>query len=247
MDLERWGDTLAIEWLIREGSEGKEHIRQETIDKVKRTINEDTYKNYTSIIELWSLDHSPEQFRFLFERIIFRLRSFWWIEEEIFGILDCWFDDWISSRYAHEGVAVSISVFRDISRMIILFLADLYRIAIAFRLNIDEVCKYSGLEPSKLLQCLSYSHIETLGGELPSISTNEKYKTIPRTHRIAAAWALIDKLGLRKTVDKTKLACFIEAITGGNVEAKGKDTVSYKEPTAEAKEAAAELLKKIRI
>lgn len=74
-----------------------------------------------------------------------------------------------------------------------------------------------------------------------------RYRTTPRTYRIATIWGLIDKLGLRKTVDKTKLAVFIEAVTGGNIEIKGKDTVSYKEPTEDAKKAAAELLKKIGI
>lgn len=70
-------------------------------------------------------------------------------------------------------------------------------------------------------------------------------KTIPRTHRIAAVWGLIDKLKLRSSMDKTVLAAFVEAVTGGNIESKPKDTVAYKEPDNSAKEAAAELLRKI--
>lgn len=243
-DIEKWSNILAIEWAIQERSGGKERISKNVVEDVEKSINDDTYKQYICIAEIWALEHSSEQWRLLLGRIISKLYNFWQIEEEVFGILDCWFDDWISTSYAPEGASEEIYIFRDISRTIVLFLTDLYRITIAYKLDVTEICKCNGLEPSKLLQCLSYSHIETLGGELPSISTNEKYKAIPRTHRIAAAWALIDKLGLRKTVDKTKLACFIEAITGGNVEAKGKDTVSYKEPTTEAKAAAVELLKK---
>lgn len=72
-------------------------------------------------------------------------------------------------------------------------------------------------------------------------------KSIPRTHRIAAVWGLIDKLGLAKSKDRTILASFVEAVTGGNIEAKPKDTVSYKTPTKEAQEVAAEWLKKIGI
>lgn len=74
-----------------------------------------------------------------------------------------------------------------------------------------------------------------------------RYKVLPRTYRIAAVWGLIDKLGLRKTKDKTALAAFVEAVTGGNIECKPKDSVSYKEPEQSAKDAAAEWLKKIGI
>ena len=71
------------------------------------------------------------------------------------------------------------------------------------------------------------------------------YKTMPRTHRIAAVWGLFDKLGLSRTKDRTKLAAFVEAVTGGNIEARPQDTVSYKSPTKDAKEAVSEWLKKI--
>ena len=76
---------------------------------------------------------------------------------------------------------------------------------------------------------------------------DKPYKTIPRSHRIAAVWGLIDKLGLVKSRDKTKLAAFVEAVTGGNIEARPQDTVAYKKPELSAKEAAAGWLKKIGI
>lgn len=72
-------------------------------------------------------------------------------------------------------------------------------------------------------------------------------KTIPRTHRIAAVWGVINKLNLQAHMDKTNLAAFVEAVTGGNIECKPKDTVAYKEPEKTAKEAADEWLKKIGV
>lgn len=76
---------------------------------------------------------------------------------------------------------------------------------------------------------------------------DKPYKTLPRTHRIAAVWGLIDRLGLRKTKDKTTLAAFVEAVTGGNIEARPQDTVAYKKTEQSAEKAAAEWLKKIDI
>ncbi len=79
------------------------------------------------------------------------------------------------------------------------------------------------------------------------IDNDKKYKTLPRTHRIAAIWGLIDKLGLAKSKDKTILAAFVEAVTGGNIEARPQDTVAYKKSEPSAKKIAAEWLKKIGI
>ena len=58
---------------------------------------------------------------------------------------------------------------------------------------------------------------------------------------------VINKLNLQAHMDKTNLAAFVEAVTGGNIECKPKDTVSYKEPEKTAKEAADEWLKKIGV
>lgn len=78
-------------------------------------------------------------------------------------------------------------------------------------------------------------------------NNNKKYTSLPRTHRIAAVWGLIDKLGLRRSKDKTTLAAFVEAVTGGNIDAQPQDTVSYKKLESSAQEAAAKWLKKIGI
>lgn len=79
------------------------------------------------------------------------------------------------------------------------------------------------------------------------IDNDKKYKTLPRTHRIAAVKELIRKSGLCRNVDDTKISAFVEAVTGGNVEAKPQYTVSYKVPTKEAQKIAIEWLKKIGI
>lgn len=79
------------------------------------------------------------------------------------------------------------------------------------------------------------------------LKTRFNYQKMPRTHRIAAVWGLIDKLGLAKSKDKTALAAFVEAVTGGNIGARPQDTVAYKKPESSAKEAAAEWLKKIGV
>lgn len=73
------------------------------------------------------------------------------------------------------------------------------------------------------------------------------YDTMPSTHRRAAVMALIDKSGLCKNIDRTKKAAFVEAVTGGNINANPKDSVSYKKPEQKAIDAASELLKTIGI
>lgn len=99
------------------------------------------------------------------------------------------------------------------------------------------------LGDATLVLQLFYREVSTFIPDPDDLQTD--YKTMPRTHRIAAVWGLIDKMGLSRTKDRTKLAAFVEAVTGGNIEARPKDTVSYKYPTKDAKEAVSEWLKKI--
>lgn len=83
--------------------------------------------------------------------------------------------------------------------------------------------------------------------EQQELKTRLNYPKMPRTHRIAAVKAFIRKSGLCRNVDDTKISAFVEAVTGGNIEARPQDTVSYKVPTKEAQKAATEWLKKIGI
>ena len=85
---------------------------------------------------------------------------------------------------------------------------------------------------------------------LSKIKENQEegqYKKIPRTHAIAALKILLTKLNVYKKTDKTVVAEFIEAVTGGNITKKGKDTMSYKKPEKTALLAAKELLGKIGV
>lgn len=141
---------------------------------------------------------------------------------------------------------------RYIRRSFYLYLSlyhALYKTALLFDIQILDV--YS-------LECVT-DHIMTTGENRRYYFTEEttnkitqeespiQYTTLPRTYRIAAVKSLIDKSGLCKNIDKTRIAEFVEAVTGGNIETKGKDTVSYKKPTADAIARAEELLKKIGI
>ena len=83
--------------------------------------------------------------------------------------------------------------------------------------------------------------------EQQELKTRFNYQKMPRTHRIAAVKELIRKSGLCRGVDDTRISAFVEAVTGGNIEARPQDTVSYKTPTKEAQKNATEWLKKIGI
>lgn len=90
-------------------------------------------------------------------------------------------------------------------------------------------------------------HCVWTNSEYDNLEQNTCSKTMPITYRRATVWALLNKLGVSKNKDRTKIASFVEAVTGGNIEAQPKDTGSYKVPTKNAQNAATELLKKIDI
>lgn len=75
----------------------------------------------------------------------------------------------------------------------------------------------------------------------------QPYTTLKPTHRRAVLSQLLTRLGFDAETDKTARAKFIEAVVGGNIEAKPKDSASYKKPTKDALEAAEEWLKLIGV
>lgn len=83
--------------------------------------------------------------------------------------------------------------------------------------------------------------------EPPQQEERKKYTTLKPTHRRAAVKMLIEHTGVAKNIDKTQIAAFVEAVTGGNIEVKPKDTVAYKPMTKDAERAAKEWLKRIGI
>lgn len=123
-----------------------------------------------------------------------------------------------------------------------LLMLDLYDIFMSRGIDLREVWRRLNL-PGTFADAADTDKI--LFNE--SYIQNNRGKELPRTYRIAAVWGLIDKLGLAKSKDRTILAAFVEAVTGGNIEARPQDTVAYKKPEQSAKTAAAEWLKKIGI
>ena len=150
------------------------------------------------------------------------------------------------------------SAFFRTLRICLLYMQQMYRTLYRWRPTIQHTVDhmhviYRSIEIAKSFECILYGK-EFSGVALPlppndeeGSSVSNKGRRLPRTHRIAAVWGLIDHLKLRQSVDKTRLAAFVEAVTGGNIDARPQDTVSYKPPTKDAQEAAAELLKKIGI
>lgn len=74
-----------------------------------------------------------------------------------------------------------------------------------------------------------------------------KPQRLPRTHRIEAVKLLIQHTGVGKDLDRTQIASFVEAVTGGNISAKPKDTESYKSHSKDAEASAKKWLAKIGI
>lgn len=137
---------------------------------------------------------------------------------------------------------------------------DLQRLCSAVLFDIEEfygqlysLCQDCGYEMSDLMKGESnedtssmYEYFEYIE-EAQRKEDTKKYKSLPRTHRIAALRMLLDYMGVSKSIDKTKIAVFVEAITGGNIEVKGKDSASYKNLTKEAKAVAKKYLSEIGI
>lgn len=77
---------------------------------------------------------------------------------------------------------------------------------------------------------------------------DKPYKFMPRSHRIAALYTLLYRAGINTSnTDKTKMASFIEAVTGGNIEADAEKTYSYTTPNRSANKGAAPYLELIGI
>lgn len=118
------------------------------------------------------------------------------------------------------------------------FYSSLYVLGTELGHNIQEYCK-STFPELITEECIIRDYFIPM--------ENKPYPTLPRTHRIAAVKELIRKSGLCRNIDDTRISAFVEAVTGGNIEAKGGNTISYKTPTKEAQNAAVEWLKKIGI
>ena len=75
---------------------------------------------------------------------------------------------------------------------------------------------------------------------------NGKYKKVDRIDRIVAVKFLLEKAGV-KGIDRTRLASFVEAVTGGNPATAPKDSYAYKYYNTKDTSGGIELLRKIGI
>lgn len=120
------------------------------------------------------------------------------------------------------------------------FIGQFYMMCSDLNLKLDDIIYYSIDKDFASEVDLMFSS--------PEVNPNEKtYKRLERTHAIATVDILLQKLKVYSNTDKTKIAEFLEAVTGGNVSVKGKDTTSYKPSSKLAIEAAEKLLEKINL
>lgn len=130
-------------------------------------------------------------------------------------------------------------------------LYDLFK----FYTELFSLCFESNIDPTELCPQIAIEGFDEIIKKVIGITRVferpntqvPKYKQLGRTHRIAILKMLLKHMNVSKDIDKTNIAAFIEAVTGGNIEVKPKDSVSYKEPTKQAKEVAAGWLAKIGI
>lgn len=114
-----------------------------------------------------------------------------------------------------------------------------------------EMCRNFGIQFSDvsnddLEDLLSNIHIQHI--DLFTIRKQpEQYRTMPRTHRIEAVKLLLQHTGVAKNLDRTQIASFVEAVTGGNIGVKPKNTESYKTHSKDAEKSAKELLRTLGI
>ena len=77
-------------------------------------------------------------------------------------------------------------------------------------------------------------------------SDNGKFKRVPHIDRIVAVKLLLEKAGV-KGIDRTRLASFVEAVTGGNPATAPKNSYAYRNYNTKNESKAIELLRTIGI
>lgn len=192
---------------------------------------------YIDVIDDWCIKNSREQITAL----VFRIIGIYWIE-----CLKCPtvedLENHIKKRIIRNITGLDVEE-RNMAAFGILgtmfyFLNNLGHIVDAYNINMRQMWKQLELSEELMEAIVDYS------------KNNEEsttYKTMKRTHRIAAVRMLIEKSKLCRNIDNTKIAEFTEAVTGGNIEIAGKDTMAYKSPTKDAQAAATKLLKNLGI
>ena len=106
----------------------------------------------------------------------------------------------------------------------------------ARKLNVADKDTYE----VEIKEFISEPYIKT---QMPGQSL--KYDTLPITQRRKAVWELIGKVPDFKSTDETRLAQLVEAVAGGNITVKAKDTSSYKQDIKSARYGDGKLIEKL--
>nr|DAT88146.1 MAG TPA: hypothetical protein [Caudoviricetes sp.] len=132
-----------------------------------------------------------------------------------------------------------VDVFNIISRALEIgrdFVAEVEYLALIYGVDLESLRSKEEKLRSKMV-AKEQERIET-----------KPYKLMPRSHRIAALYTLLGRAGINTSnTDKTRMASFIEAVTGGNIEADAEKTYSYTTPNRSAYKGAAPYLELIGI
>ena len=161
------------------------------------------------------------------------------LAEELKAHPSDWIEAIIDEIYSDNLIAI------DIDRALFIDLLKVY-------CEVIRLCFESDINPEELAHPYHTDIINSLVAVLHSRRDEiqkqpEKYKTMPRTHRIEAVKLLLTHTGVAKNIDRTQIAAFVESVTGGNISVKPKDTEAYKTHSKEAEKRAKELLQRIGI
>lgn len=206
------------------------HIVKEIKDCIYQKNYSDCCNRYLDIVRLEFAKLQTQNHHLLAFHLIECVPT--WIEDE---------DHWIGARKVAEDLDDLDD--EEIPRiyaviMILIFLDELGNICALYGCNLSEIAQKKGyyIDVASSV-CFDDYKAHQPGGRV----------VLNATYRRAAVLGLIEKTGLCKNVDRTPIAAFVEAVTGGNINARPKDTVSYKTPTEKAQIEAGKWLKKINI
>lgn len=96
----------------------------------------------------------------------------------------------------------------------------------ARKLNVADKHTYE----VEIKEFISEPYIKT---QMPEQSSQDN--TLPIMQRRRAVWELIGMIQEFRNTDETRLAQLVEAVVGGNITVKAKDTSSYKQCTKSAR------------
>ena len=169
------------------------------------------------------LKSTPDIQKFIFRRLLRRCNVF-------FDYCIQKTNEWNNEQEKQISFIIPYNDVKQISATAVTIFSDMHH----FYIGLALLCYECGYDISEFCEYQEIKHLRLRSQTLQNESLPTKYKTLHRSHRIAILKELLYRLGVSKNIDNTKIAGFVEAVTGGNIEAKPKDTLSYKNPTKDA-------------